>query len=65
MNIRVTSITAVVGRGCDRLFLHTDLLEGTYPFKGAAVLTLDVARGSYVEYCAANFPGVPLKVVQV
>lgn len=61
----VLSVTLLVGNGPDYLILHTDLPEGSWPFTGKATAKMEVAAGTGQDYCAAHFPGVPVKVINV
>jgi len=62
MEIKILRIT-VVRLYCrpDRVYLHTNLPEPTYPFNPTcAILTFDVVRGNTEKYCSEHFPGVPV-----
>lgn len=62
MQIEVMNIT-IVKSGPDKLFLCTTLPNGTWPYKGCASLCLDVAADTGKDYCAKNFPGIPVEVI--
>lgn len=62
--INVLEITMILGRGTDKIFLHTDLPSATYPFKGSESLRLDITQGDGEKYCAKNFPGVPVREIR-
>lgn len=62
--MNITSITIIHSQfGSDVLLLHTDLPEGVFPFKGTAVLKLDIAAGHGEEYCKKHFPDIEIKVI--
>lgn len=63
--MRITSITIIKSQETDTLFLETDLPCGTWPYKGFQSLKTEVAHGSGEQYVRDNFPGVPLKIVDV
>lgn len=64
MNIEITRITIVRSAFCaDKAILHTELPGSTWPYDEPASLTLEVALGRGLSYCAENFPGVPVEVV--
>jgi len=65
--LKITSITLYRDTygGANKVFLHTDLPGGCWPYDEPARLTLEVAAGKGEEYCAANFPGIPVEVVRL
>jgi hypothetical protein len=63
--VKVTSISILTGDGADKLYLHTTLPVGTWPYEGNASLRLDVASKNGAEYAAEHFPGVPVEVREI
>jgi hypothetical protein len=63
MDINITKITIVCGRGMDKVYLSTDLPQTFYPWRGNASFALDVVAGDGENYCIENFPGVPIEVI--
>jgi hypothetical protein len=58
----ITSITIVV-QGLDFVYLRTDLPPTVWPWNEPATLRLEAARGTGLDYCKKNFPGIPVEVV--
>lgn len=66
MNIKITKIVVVrESHGPDHCYLRTELPNGLWPYDGVSKLALELARGTAEEYCAKNFPGVEVEVVDV
>lgn len=62
MLLEITSIVIITGHGTDNIFLHTTLPDGCWPYTDTATATINVARGSAVDYVEKNFPGVGYKL---
>lgn len=65
MNLEITEILIYRFEfGGDGLSLYTNppLPNGNHPFEGITPVVLKVARNTGEDYCATNFPGVPVKL---
>lgn len=65
MEIKIENITIVVDNGTDRVYLHTNLPSGVYPYSGKLNISFDVAHKEGSAYCSKHFPNIPVEVVVV
>ena len=63
MNMQVTHITIVHGKGASKVMLHTNLPDPCYPFTGLLSLSFDAAAVCAEAYCQENWPGVTITQV--
>ena len=62
----VSKVTIVRDRwGSDKVYLHTDLPPGKWPFRENERLEMTLARSTAESYCFSNFPGVEVEVIDV
>lgn len=62
--MKMISITIVQMRhATDKVYITTDLPDGTHPYTGTLDLTFNVAKGTAKEYCEKHFPNVPIKEI--
>ena len=60
--MNILSVFIVKTNGTDKVFLHTDLPNPVYNFKGNLTLTFDVAHGNGESYVKEHFPELPLRL---
>lgn len=63
--IDVGKITVLSGFGTDKIIIETDLPNGIYPYTGNATVTLEVARGTGIDYVRKQFECEPNEVYGV
>jgi hypothetical protein len=65
MKIEIESITIIIDKyHQDKIYLHPVLPPSYWPYDETPSLALDAAKGTGIEYCKANFPGVPVGVIK-
>lgn len=47
----------------DKIYLHLDIPEGTWPYENHATANIDVASGKGPEYVATHLPGIEVEVL--
>ena len=57
----IVKAIVIGGMGPDRVFLQTNLLEPTWPYKEKMHLRFDAAAGRGLAYVEANFPNVEVE----
>lgn len=67
---KVEILTSVPRTSCengpDKIIFHLDKKEGSFPYKGNAIVVMSVANGTGHDYFLRNFPGVKdYKVIYV
>lgn len=67
MKIKVKSLTLLIDcPGTDELYFNTEKLPSpVWPYEGNAVLRLDLASGIGIEYCAREFPDLPVRIISM
>ena len=63
---KITSIEIIQqSSSMDVVYLHTDLPNPVWPYKGTNTLRLDCAQGAGTDYAATYFPGIAVKVTNI
>lgn len=64
--MKISKITIITDRaGTDYLYFSTDLPPSLWPFTNAPALKLEVAKGKGEAYAKANFPTIPVEVIEM
>jgi isocitrate/isopropylmalate dehydrogenase len=63
MKIDVKKITVIEGDGTDTCVveINNKIIEGCWPFENNLKLKFETAHKKGMEYCAKNFPNIPLE----
>lgn len=61
--MKIKEITIVKTHGSDKVLLHTNLVEATYPYTGELVLSFEAAYDDGLSYVKKAFPDVAVKVI--
>jgi len=63
--IKITRVDVLRSHGApDKLIIHTQLPEGSYPYVGFATAQIEVAHGKGTIYCANHFGDVHCRLIE-